>query len=167
MEYHTVGSAPVVKGVFGDFDRNPSEQPRQQLDSRANFARRDDTGNLHPDDLFRDLDGRQIARPSGVWLVSSPPSTPSAPAAGSGGALRRDFLQPHLQQRSSRRPPGARGHPAAHEPARTDRIIAIDSASRLSHARRDHAGGGHTPVIVDNNRRPVMPARRPVVIGTH
>jgi hypothetical protein len=69
VEYHTVGSAPVVKGVFGDFDRNSSEQHRQHLDGRANFARPADTSEPHPDLLFRDLDGRQIARASGVWLV--------------------------------------------------------------------------------------------------
>ena len=70
MVNHTVGSAPIVKGVFGDFDRNAPQQHRQHLDSRANIAQSTDAEHpTHPDDLFRDIDGRQIARPSGVWLV--------------------------------------------------------------------------------------------------
>jgi len=129
VEYHTVGSAPVVKGVFGDFDRNPSEQPRQQLDSRANFARRDDTGNLHPDDLFRDLDGRQIARPSGVWLVF-------VSAIHTVGARR--WIQVALSGATSyslilKASDRAGGRQALEaitawltNPLRTDRIIAID-----------------------------------------
>jgi hypothetical protein len=68
--HHTVGSAPIVKGVFGDFDRNAPEQNRQHLDSRANIAQSTGAEHpAHPDDLFRDIDGRQIARASGVWLV--------------------------------------------------------------------------------------------------
>jgi hypothetical protein len=60
----------MVKGVFGDFDRNAPEQNRQHLDSRANIAQPTDAEHpAHPDDLFRDIDGRQIARASGVWLV--------------------------------------------------------------------------------------------------
>jgi hypothetical protein len=69
VEHYTVGSAPVVKGNFGDVDRNTSDHHRQHLDNRANFAQSADTGDQHPDDLFRDMDGRQIARASDVWLV--------------------------------------------------------------------------------------------------
>jgi hypothetical protein len=69
VEYHTVGTSPVVKGVFGEFDQTSPDADRQHLDNRANIARPVHTGDRHPDDLFRDLDGRQIARASGVWLV--------------------------------------------------------------------------------------------------